>query len=676
MSSRGSVFFETIQWGHRPLVAWYLARGYRVFVFDFTYRLKTIGWLRPMLFDGRVERVYVHINSRADGLAIDAAESLYPSFNDHALVRCLGALYGREESEPVLKHALVEDLSRYFFCRLYLEQHVRSGRAASRVEFVPSAYRRWDRVLGEWCKSRGIGGIAPVRIPPLPALWSEWTAEREKIARQAPRYISAAGLALLAALLRGLRRGRPEEPHGVCTYLYSVDSRFQTKFEGGRRFDFLLDGARVTRENTIFLVHPSVEGPWMDQARREGCRVLLRSEYRGLRGFLRHPPKRVPARAAVRTALSGLLRPGAPEWMHAAAVTGLGALAQELNVLEGVRFSHYIYASQYRLTPRWRNILVRWKGAQSWWFAYSNGGGHLYGRQGAFGGDGDFGGRHRFWAYENVDHFVSPSAPLVEYHRSHRQRVRHYHDVGNIWSEQVTAVAGTLDTDRMRAEWFGPEAKGKKVIAWFDTTFVEAPNSPSTITEAIQSYRDLLRLVSEDERICAVIKPSKDEGYFIGEGPDRQWAIPRLGQGLVDLWAELKRHPRVRFLPNNADPTVVIAASDLTVTFHVSSVSAEALGARRKGIWYEPGQRWRETPMGKEPLLCAHGYAELKELAGKLLFEMSDAAYEVFLEERVRGLVETWVDGKGLTRFRGLLAGVAPEGRTVKEAAWAYSTRR
>ncbi len=671
------VFFETITRGHRPLVAWYLARGWRVRVFDFSCRLKSMAWMRPLLFEGRVERVYVHINSRADGLAIDAAELLFHRFAGHRLIRRMGAIFGREESEPVFKHALVESLSRYFFCRLYLEERLRSGGAAARVEFVPDSYRRWDRLLEEWCRTRGIGGIAAVRIPPLPALGSEWLGAWGRRAQQLPRYLSAGILALAAGVLRVLRRGWRSEPPVACTYLYAIDSKFQTKFEGGRRFDFLLDGERITRENTLFLVHPSVEGPWLEQTRREGCRVLLRSECQGLKGFLHHPPRGIPVGAALRAVGTGLARIGAPEWLHAAATTGLGILTRELNTLERVRFSHYIYSSQYRLTPRWRNILIRRAGGQSWWFAYSNGGGHLYRQHGPFGGDGDFGGRHRFWAHENADHFVSPSAALVEYHRSHHQRIRHYHDVGNIWSEQILAMGSSLNVEQVRAEWFGPRARGKKVIAWFDTTFVEAPNSPSTITEAIRSYRDLLRLVSEDERICAVIKPSKDEGYFVGEGPDRQWAIPRLGHGLMEVWREMRSQPGIRFLPDSADPTVVVAASDLTVTFHVSSVSAEALGARRRGIWYEPGERWRDTPMGREPLLAAHGYAELKALVEKLLFEMSDTAYEVFLEERVRGRVETWMDGKGLTRFRDLLAGGAAADRSVRETArWAISAAR
>lgn len=336
---------------------------------------------------------------------------------------------------------------------------------------------------------------------------------------------------------------------------------------------------------------------------------------------------------------------------------GLRTLIKESRFLEQVGFHHYIYANQYGLVPRWRNILLRRAGAESWWFAYSTGGGFLYWEDGILRGDNDYGGRHHYWAYQNPDHLVSPCAPLIAYHREHRQGIRFYHDVGNIWSELLLREEGRQDRGEIRRAWFGDQASDRKIVAWFDTTFVEAPNSPSTFTEAAQWYRDILRLAEEREDLLMVVKPSKNESYYVSDRADHQWSLPRKGREVLEAWEALKAHPRVRFFSSAEDPNRVILGPDLTVTFCFSAVSAEALGARKKGIWYEPGRRWERTFWGKDPMLTAHGYEELGRLVRTLLDEMDDAAYGRFLESNARGPVDSFLDGKGLSRFQELLSG-------------------
>ncbi|GEM_PF-2088250 len=655
------VFFENVTSAHRPLVAWYLARGYRVFVFDFTYKLKFMTWLRKLLLTGRVERIYFHPASRAEGLAMDAAEWFYPQASGHRLIRRLEALYGREETGPVFKYALVQSLARYFYTRLYLQRTIEKESFASRITFVPESYGFWDPLLFEWCRDR-LEPLGGVYIPWLPRLLSAAGREWIKVTRYLPYYFGSGMFLVLGWFARTFAtdaRGKASQHYKV---VYGIGTKFQTKFSGARRFDFLLDHQKLTKVNTGFLIERSLEGEWIERERQAGYQMIKQSEYCTAWGILRYPPQTIPVGLAARALLEGIRRIQAPEWIHQAATLGLWVLSKETNLFERIRFEHYVYTNQYGIPPRWRNVLVRRAGGRSWWFAYSNGGGFMYQADQAFASGSDFGDCVRFWAYENMDHFVSPCSQLIEYHRRHHQRVRWYHEVGNLWSEQILQVAKTLNRDALRHQWFGTLAQGRKVVAWFDTSFVEAPHSPSTFTEAIQWYRDILRLTQEHEDLLMVIKPSKDEAYYVDPGPHQLWASPRLGQQLMQVWDHLKAHPRIRFLRHTEDPTQVLLASDLTVTFCFSSVSAEALGAGKRGIWYEPGERWKDTLWGKEPLLTAHGYTQLQGLVEKLLFKMSDEEYRGFLQNTVRGLVENFLDGKGLSRFRMLLAGEALEG--------------
>ena len=649
------VVFKTIQNSHRPWVAWYLARGSSVRVFDFHYHLKFLGWLRPLLHASAVERIYFHPGSRAEGLAMDAAEWLYPRVSKHPLIRCLQKMFTEEEADPIFKYALAREAAHYFFAKLFL-QKIREAEPEAEITFIPDTFMHWHRVLQPWCGEASSGRpLERIRIPRVTATWSQAVGICARWVRALTSFAGAGFCLGLIGLGRLLNRTHSSKES--CRVLYAIASKFQTKFNGGRRFDFILDDQTLTKENVAFCVDPIVDGPWVEEAGRLGYRMIHLSEYSGLKGLFRHPSRGLPLGWAFQAVLHGAGRPGTPSWIQQSAFSGLRTWIKEGGFLERFRFTHYVYASQYALVPRWRNALIRKVGSQSWYYAYSNGGAFLYHEDPVFAGGRDVYGRIRFWAYDNADHFVSPCSQLVEYYRKHRQKVRWYHSVGNLWSEQVLHLQKNQDLSKTRTEWFPRLQPSGKMVAWFDTSFVEAPNSPSTFTEAIQWYGDILRLAEESPDLCMVIKPSKSAAYYVDLGPKQQWAEPRAGQRLMQVWEKLKAHPRIRFFDHSTDPTLVVVASDLTVTYCFSSVSAEALGAGKKGIWYEPGQRWRDAWYSRDTELTAHGYEELKSTVRRLLFQTSDKEYQDYLNRKVRGVVEEFLDGKGLSRFRQLLSG-------------------
>lgn len=652
------VIFETIRNSHRPWVARAVARGHSVRVFDFYYHLKFLGWLRPLLHASKVERIYFHPASQAESLGIDAAEWLYPKTARHPLIQCLQKMFTPNEADTVFKYALAKEASQYFYARLFLEK-IRETEPETEIVFIPDEFLKWHRLLQPWCADR----LKPLEGVCIPGVAVRWSSAAGTVSRwlRALRLYGGAGLGLLLiGLGRLLPRPNQKEETRSCRVLYAIASKFQTKFNGSRRFDFLIDGERLTKENVAFCVDPAAEGPWVREAGRLGYRMVRLSDYSGLRGLLRHPPRGLPMGPAWRAVLEGVSRPGTPDWIQQAACAGLRTWIREGGFLERFGFEHYVYASQYAFVPRWRNALIRRAGSESWYYAYSNGAAYLYTRHPAFAGGRDFGDRCRFWAYDNADHFVSPCSQLSDYYRTHRQKVPkdNYHNVGNIWSEQILQMQRKEDIPAIRAQWFPQLKSGQKIACWFDTSFVEAPHSPSTFTEAIRWYEDILRLADEVPDLCMAIKPSKDAAYYTDLGPNQQWSEPRVGQQLMRVWEKMRTHPRIRFFDHSTDPTLVVAASDLTVTFCFSSVSAEALGAGKKGIWYEPGQRWRDAWYSRDTGLTAHGYEELRASVRRLLFETSDEEYRNYLDRTVRGVVEEHLDGKGLSRFRRLLAQV------------------
>ena len=665
------VYFETIRNAHRPLVFWYLARGFEVRVFDFTQQLKFMGWLRRLLHRGQVERVYVHPGACSDALAMQAADWVYPKFTGHPLVRHMQRLFGAEEVEPLFKYALIQHASRYFFARLYLQKVSRENGPGVRAEFVPSAHLDWHQLLVPWCDGRlDPWDSAGIRVLRWPAALGRWFGGCVGFLRHRMRY-TLYGLQLcLAALGQRLTPDR-RESRGRFRLVYRISSPFQAKASGTRRFDFLLDGKTLTRENTAFVVTPPAEGNWAKAAQAGGHSVFFLSGYCMPWGLLHRPPRAVQIRDGLGAVGDGLRCGRTPEWIHETVEIGLGTWLREGGLLEEMGFQQYLYTNEYGLSPRWRNLFIRRLGGRSWNLAYSNGGCFLYRDDEPFAEGRDFGGPHRFWAYENADHMVFPSPGLMRYFQRHPQRIGSYHDVGNLWSEQQSFLGRTENRAQIRKGWFEEIGPGEKVIAWFDTTFMDAPNAPSTYAEAIRWYDDILRLADERPDWRMVVKPSKDAGFFVDEGAGQQWASPRTGRRVLERWERLESHPRIRLLSYTEDAQRVIFGSDAAVGFCFCAVTAEALPARKRAIWYEPGSRWRRTLWGKEPMLTAHGYAELKEQMARLL-EMSDPDYSALLERTAKGLVDSFLDDQGLFRFRALLSGKAENqaGGAASRSKW------
>ena len=630
------VYYETITPSHRGLVMRHVARGDRIFVYDFTYRLKTIPWLAPLIDAGAVERIYVHPFSRADHEAIRAVEWLHPRVTRHRLVRVLENVFGSAEVETVLKKALVEAVFPYLFIRLDLDDRTGGDRE---VLLVPDTYEDSERALAGWPARPAT--LRGVRIPRLHAMWSRW-AGRLARRRQTDRLLASALLTLVRGRFGGGRRAERAARRGF-DHVYAIDQPFQTKFEGGRRFDFFIDGELLTRKNTAFLVSDGADGAWAREAGERGYEIVRRRDYAGLPQA--HDGESSPNRGPIaRLLASTFLAVGAPEWLRQAAATAGLVVATDAPLLERVSLRNYLYTNQDTVLQGWRNALLRRHGAQSWCFTLAIGGGYLY----TAGAESE----HRYWAYQSPNHFVTASAQLVEYHRRHCQRVDAYHDVGNIWSELALDVERHVGRDTLRAQWFGPRAVDGRIVGWFDTSFVQADTSPSTYDEALAWYGDLERFLVEFPDVLVVVKPSKSDDYFTDMRT--QWADAR-GGALMQIWRRLREHPRVVFPGHQGDPTSIIAGSDLTITYCFSSISAEALGAGRRAIWFEPGARWRDTLYGRVPGLVAHGYDELVARARALLFEVSHDDYRAYLDRHVRGVVEDFLDGRGLTRFRQLL---------------------
>lgn len=241
---------------------------------------------------------------------------------------------------------------------------------------------------------------------------------------------------------------------------------------------------------------------------------------------------------------------------------------------------------------------------------------------------------HSFLYYDNV---VLYGAIIERVFKKHRNLIKRYIRTGVLFSQ----IVKELQEGKLESPIFDLVRKKnlpRKIIGVFDTTFADK--------DGIRFGNDILRLLEELPDIGIVFKAAKE---------------PELTPHLTPIYERLKSHERCllfyRYSQEGVSAPEVIAVSDLVVSAAYTSTTAEALGARKRGIYYDVaghdiGDKYY---FNRFPNFVAHSYEELKRLIHYWLYECTDEEFNDFLNTYVKDEIDPYLDGKALSRFRQLL---------------------
>ncbi len=565
----------------------------------------------------------------------------------------LGRLYQSDEVADVFKKALTEELFKAIYIDSYFAEAAGEDRSAI-FSFSPGRYKISRDVIKRYGNYifRAEKHIRLARYGLILGACGELV---QKIIYAAASVVYLAGKSLL--LLLGKIRGS-KKAGLVFHNVVAIDMPFQGVFADDRSARFLLGREKVTAQNTLFLVNcPLDRSVLRDGAAGEyaifyaqdacGGKNLVRTAYD--LGFLRHAFGSV----------SALLCWGqGPLALYRAFFSGLRTYIDWSLILQRIKFRNYIYTNNESLLQQGANIMMRKSGARSWNYAVFLGGGYIYAAQREEFRDK----RHILWSFLNSDCFVGMNDEVVAYYKLHRQSIPDYHAVGCLFSQSIQEIQGAALRENFIRKYFKHPFDGKmKLISVFDTSFIGLKGVSTDYDDCIGFYEDIARLLAERKDLLIAVKPSKPDAWFVDM--DYYWASLPKGRKICDLFAALKSDPRVfwawgdtrgglNFTYNNQ----VIAASDLVVTHCLSSPTAEALGARKKAIWYESSGKHRGVMYDQIPGLCAHGYDELAAAVDKLLYKTTEQGYQDYLDRHIKSKIEAYLDGSALTRFHKLLA--------------------
>lgn len=245
--------------------------------------------------------------------------------------------------------------------------------------------------------------------------------------------------------------------------------------------------------------------------------------------------------------------------------------------------------------------------------------------------------------FMNYDYAILYGDKIKRYLNYNKNNIKNYVTVGVLSSQRVHELQDGKLTSKLPSILKNKNLP-QKIIGVFDTTFADW--GVMKTKDGIRFGEDIMRLLNEIPDIGVIFKEKKFRSY---------------NPQLIPVYEKLEKHERCMVIRKTETDCIftpeVIALSDFVISAAYTSTTAEALGARKKAIYYDVAG----TDIGdnyyfnKFPNLVAHNYEELIKLVNYWLYEVTDEKFENFLNTYVKGEIDPYLDGKAIDRLQALL---------------------
>jgi len=638
---KGIVVLEEIRANHAWWVRWCCLRGYSVYYMRASSGVTQKAWFCRLTESKKLQQlalmrpVYYALNPAADR-AFELVEPLYEeTFANSTVAQHLERFFGSPDTHLAFKKVLNEELYDAFYCDLLREHLGEAFPGQSTICLVPHhpgvafRYDLWRSHL----KARQAESSRPIRL-----VFPRWLRAAGRLQDVVARVRTVAIYLYIALVLIGKslmsRRALPRELR--VRYAITIYFPLREFVNPIRGVGFLLDGVHIRKDNTVFIPLAPLTKAHRQYLAQNGLRLAESRSTSEMTTILKYL-----AQAGLVLSLAFLHH----EWVSRTHVGMLRAYGEWKDFAKCFPVAHFISYCDFGFRHIGRNILLRQAGVTTWFYVDTVNGPDNFPKP-----DDGLPYRQQIYGFLLYDNFVSWCERHARWNRMLHQRVGRYHNVGCLWSEHIRLVKeGKIQSSFSARLGTAGRRSDMKVVSVFDSWFYEAGIICSSDLKAF--IRDLERLLEDFVDIFLVIKEKRkrwhlQEPYFpVAES-----------SAIYEAYDKLEKLPRC-FLPGvHADPSEVVAASDLVVAFPFTSVGLEALGARCQAIFYDPTGKYLGAWYDRIPGLVAHGYDELRVLVRRLLYETSPEEYALFLDTHVKGDAESFLDGNAITRFRQLLA--------------------
>lgn len=646
------VYFEKLFFYHLPLFFYHILKRREVIVFDFDRELIKKGWL-VKLHDLKLFSFKRHSIENHESLALDAAEPVYDmKFKDSLMIKAVSGLYESEDADMAYKKELAVKLSVFYSIHTALKKEddqIIDGV----IIFYPHDYNFLLR-LAKKSKSCYYE-TKHVKISSLVSCFSGAHRCADKLRRYIA-FVFIAGILPWGILLKGCLTKRSPEAKKYRYAIPITSFDFQFNFKANRTFDFLLDHKEIRKDNTLFLFTSAADRKKIKEIESRGYNTL---QCNGIVNIFKSDVGAANPDLFKKLLIFwfkgiflALSQPGFYLVISAklALIFALWSM-----ILNRFRFEHFIVFNDLGVTHLGRNILLNRYGCRTWSYAYSGTFGFIYANK-----DVDFyGSRKCRDAFLRYDNYLLWDNNAIRYHRLHpSNKIKNYFNVGCLWSESILRNSNNNAQDYFeRMDVKKKFAKEYKVVSFFESTY----SNFVPLETGIRLYKDIMRLLSDEAGIFVIVKVKKKRSTS-----DFLYCPSR--EEYFALSDELNRYPRCYIADTDKDSSEIVAISDLIISSAFTSVTIEALGARKRSFFYDAGNRRRGFYYDETPGLIIHDYEGLKKRVDELLFEISDDEYSAYLNKYILHKVENYLDGKAIARSQRLLAGESPDKILTAEA--------
>jgi polysaccharide biosynthesis PFTS motif protein len=634
------VIFENISRVQYPFLMWYLLNGAEA-----GYLISTRDLSESILFgryvsSGRLSRIpsgsfnlntTVRMHRRIPEIAEDYLKhEAEISRISRVIQSFVGSPFVDLAFQKFLATELVNHCQNELPASLWVEEH----QSSRDVIYIPAA--RTDRANAPSSPSWKVLREGRIHVP----LWARALNRLWYLIEKAGWMV----IYCLFPLWIGARVGipslspPPRKEFQLGIRAYRTDIGWRNRF---RSIDFILDGQCIHAENTIFCLETAVSPDYMHQLVERGYQFV------DVHSALHHADLEYVKGTVIQRFL--------PVWFRGISHTlRLSPLMIRLTMeifdqylSWGCFFRKYrvrSYISYNDFLPRSiiRNLVFHENGVESYYFIHSS---HF---MNVFMPRDQEELQNVEFLYLYFDYLVSWGKKVSRAFQFPRNHIREYAEVGCLWSEQIMRIAKTARPVEIREDISHRVYKRswlecKKIIGVYDTSF--GPETPLQGIDMIRFIEGILCMVDRYPEVAVILKNKNPWDEIAGKTPE-----------IMHYYQRLQLHPRCFFASDlDLSSEEIIASSDLIVAACFTAPGVEALGARRKALYFDPTGKFRRTYFDTFPQLVAHSLDDLCSLVRYWIYEIPDSEFDRFLEETIKGEIDAFVDGKGLTRFREML---------------------
>jgi len=423
-------------------------------------------------------------------------------------------------------------------------------------------------------------------------------------------------------------RSRPKESYQVGIRVYRTDLRFHYKY---RNIDFLLDGKYLNKDNTLFCVETYISDSYRKELKNRNYNIV------DLTRILSSVHISFLGKVIIKEILyfwvvlsKDILF--APDFVIKLTLKSLYNYLSWKRFLETYYIKHHVVYNDWGPLQIIRNIVFSRVSTKTWYYLHSCQFGDLY-------TDWDRrDSRDHDLLYLYYDNFVSWGGATV-FLKKQLNHIKNFLHLGCLWSELTYLISKSQTLENLgivEKDTFS----NKIIIGVFDTSF--GKSNPIKYEDMVLFIEGILRFLEDFPEVLVVFKEKnyRNEVNF----------------DIVPYFKKIENHPRCFVPGSDTEPSEIVKISDLVIGACFTTPVVEALGAKRRAIYFDSNGRFKNCYYDRFPNLIAHSYDDLKKLISFWLYKVKSEEFDSYLETHIKKELNIFADGKAITRFRELLS--------------------